>query len=41
MIAVTECGFEILPHPPYSPKLLSVPKTEIHSMEAMKAPYRQ
>ena len=42
MTAATECGFEILPHPPYSPDLApsdfyhSVPKT-VNSMEAMKA----
>ena len=32
MAAATECGFEVLPHPPYSPDLaisdLSVPKAE-------------
>ena len=46
MTAATECGFEIIPHPPYSPdmvlsdfymfsKLNSI--FMVHSMEAIKA----
>ena len=31
MTAATECGFEILPHPPYSPDMAPLPKTEIPS----------
>ena len=31
MTAATECRFGILPHPPYSPDMVPVPKTEISS----------
>ena len=46
MTAATECGFEVLPHPPYSPDmapsyfylLLKLKSTFVeHSLEAMKA----
>ena len=46
--ATTECGFEILPHSPYSPDMapsdfylfpkLNPNVVHVHSMEAMKVP---
>ena len=51
MTAVTECGFEILSHPPYSPDMAPsdfylFPKLKshlytVHCMEAMKSSQRQ
>ena len=40
--AATECGFEILPHPPYSPDMAPsnfylFPKLKVHSLEAKRA----